>query len=264
MRVLGKILGLVGLMLLSPGMVVAGGALPVASDTPPPVQTMPAMALSAPMWPQMMSVPGVPPFYSMPQSGMAWPMLPRYPGPMVMPPPATWMPFVWVWVPVGAVTPAPAPVDYGPVADAPVIELPLPDTAANIVMALDGTADTPETVDADKSKAAEGAMAEAPQVDVSSITDSSSLPAAVVPAPITAPLAVPVNAVVVDYGPVTPTPVVDMLVLEKQLARASLRKSSPPVSKPTVSKSNKPDSTTASKPVKKRMCWNNGVVAPCR
>lgn len=265
MCVLGKTRGLVGLILLGPGMVIANGALPVAADTLPPVQAMPAMAASAPMWSQMMHVPGVPPFYSMPQSGMAWPMLPRYPAPMIMPPamPATWMPFVWVWVPVGTVTSAPATVDYGPVADTPVIELPLADTAANIVNALDGRAHAPATVDTDKRVTAGEAMAEAPLVDVQSTTDSSSsLPAAVMSAPVAAPLVIPVS--VVDYGPVAPTPVVDMLALEKQLARASLRKSSRPASKPAVTKSNKPDSTTASKPVKKRMCWNNGVVAPCR
>ncbi|MGK2952215.1 MAG: hypothetical protein ACSLEZ_07500 [Thiobacillus sp.] len=267
MCVFRKTRGLVGLMLLGPGMVVANGALPVASDTLPPVQTMPAMVASAPMWQQMMSVLGVPPFYSMPQSGMALPMLPQSPAPMIMSPamPATWMPFAWVWVPVGAVTPAPAAVDYGPVADTPVIELPLADTAANIMMAPDGMAHASATVDADKRVTAGEATAEAPLVDVHSITDSSSsLPAAVMPAPVADPLAVAVSAVVVDYGPVTPTPVVDMLALEKQLARASLRKSSQPASKSAVTKSNKPVSTTPSKPVKKRMCWNNGVVAPCR
>jgi hypothetical protein len=267
MCVLGKTRGLVGLMLLGPGMVVANGALPVAPDIPPPVQAMPATTFPAPMWPQMMPVPGAPPFYSMPQPGMAWPMLPPYPVPMIMPPamPATWTPFVWVWVPVGAVTPASTTVDYGPVADTPVIELPLADTAANIAMAPDGVAHAPVTVDVDTDKRVTvgAATAEAPLVDVQSTTGlASSLPAAVMPAPVAASLVVSVS--VVDYGPVAPTPVVDMLALEKRLAKTSLRKSSPPVSKPTVIKSNKPDSTAASKPDKKRMCWNNGVVAPCR
>lgn len=265
MCVLRKTRGLVGLILLGPGMVVANDAFPVAADTLPPIQAVPAMAASAPMWSQMMHVLGAPPFYSIPQSGMAWPMPPRYPAPMIMPAPAAWMPFVWVWVPVGAVAPALAAVDYGPVADTPVIELPLADTAANAVIAPDGMAHAPATVDTDKRVTAGEATSEVLPIDVQSTTDSSSsLPAAVMPVPVAASLVVPVSAVVVDYGPVTPTPVVDMLVLEKQLARASLRKSSRSALKPAVTKSNKPDSTTASKPVKKRMCWNNGVVAPCR
>jgi len=189
---------------------------------------------------------------------------------MIMPAPAAWMPFVWVWVPVGAVAPALAAVDYGPVADTPVIELSLADAAEDIAMASGGAAHAPATVEADTSAKAGGAT-----LDVSSWVESQSatsaddsLSAGDKPESGAVPAMAPMSAVAVDYGPVMPTPVVDMLVLEKQLAEASVRKparrTSRTVLKSAVAPLDKPDSTKTDKPVKKRMCWSKGVVAPCR
>jgi hypothetical protein len=62
----------------------------------------------------------------------------------------------------------------------------------------------------------------------------------------------------VDYGPVTDTPVVDMPVFEKQL-------SAPPVQSKKRSQSSALSAAkSAPAPKKNRMCWDNGIVAPCK
>lgn len=66
-----------------------------------------------------------------------------------------------------------------------------------------------------------------------------------------------------DYGPVTPTPVVDLLALQQPAAvrpRARHQRAAKPLRQPTAAAS----PAVADKPARKRMCWSNGVVAPCR
>jgi hypothetical protein len=270
MCALRKIRSLMGVMLLCPaGMVAANDIELLEPGTPVPAQAMPAMAPVAPMWPQMMPVPGVQPYYLAPPPGMAWPMPPQYPAPPVRPPAmfAPWMPFVWVWMPVPATAPMPAEVDYGPVADTPLIELPLDEMAASPT-ALAGTVVSPVAIETDIPVAAGEAVANNSLVESKPATAAEgALPAGIVPGPAAAGRA-PVRTTVVDYGPVMPTPVVDMLTLQKRFTKASLRNraqgSSRAVSKSTVAPPDKPNPGKAGKPAKKRMCWNKGVVAPCR
>lgn len=150
-----------------------------------------------------------------------------------MPAALTWIPVVLVPMPL--VAPAAVPVaetvDYGPVSETPVVELPLPQ---------EGEAEPPQPgalFAPDRTSAAEDLLA---------------------PAPAAAPSAW--RAPEVDYGPATPAPVVDMLALEKQLFEPAA-----PASKPV--RQGKPKPEAAVKPAsgqKKRMCWENGVVAPCK
>ena len=253
-----------GAVLLSPCLVMADGGEPAAPKMPPPAPMAPAMSppmvWQAPMWVQMVPVSGNQPYYPMPQPGMGWPVLPHYAAPMFIPPvtSAPWPPFMWVIVPVQAMSHSPAGIDYGPVADTPVIELPPPDEAP-AAPTPEGSMSAPTAVEMDRPVSGQGRM-----TDPSSNMNEPSVVGATEPA--AAPAAVSAVALMVDYGPVTPTPVVDLLALQKQTAVESVPKpsTSNPARKASATPSSKPRSTATTKPVKKRMCWTNGVVAPCR
>ena len=113
-----------------------------------------------------------------------------------------------------------------------------------------------------------GLAATAPAMALSSpaATDSPSN-AVDVPLPVVPPGLAPV-----DYGPVMPTPVVDLMALQQQAAASqprSLTQGAPksartPTQKSAVTTASPASSTASAKPVKKRLCWTKGVVAPCR
>lgn len=62
----------------------------------------------------------------------------------------------------------------------------------------------------------------------------------------------------VDYGPVTDAPVVDLLAVEKKLFAPAVQ----------TKKQTRSSAAAAAKPApapkKARMCWKNGIVAPCK
>lgn len=156
--------------------------------------------------------------------------IPAYPQPQTTLPPGE-----GPWVPLQALQPAPQPpvVDYGPVADTPVVELPGP----ILEQVNEITRETPPaSVAAEKT----GLIA------VASLPDAAPEP---------------------DYGPIAPTPVVDLLALTAQSAAsepAPPSVKSPAIKKPAVKRKAVREAPVAVTPPKKRMCWNNGVVAPCR
>ncbi len=239
------------------------------------------------MWPPMMPVARPMVYYWAPPPGMMWPVLPQYPAPMAMPP------VVWVMVPVPATSLTPAMVDYGPVADTPVVELPLIDAAPEQIVREDAVSPVPavdygpvtptpvvelDQADSDTAQAmtedaalaaalaqegkADGEPAEALS-GVESATLNGQPPA--VGEPVAPVASVPVNVAPVDYGPVAPAPVVDLLALESQASkpRDASRPPSKPARKSGTSASPKPVTKTKSEP-SKRLCWTKGVVAPCR
>jgi hypothetical protein len=171
------------------------------------------------MFPMMWPMPYALPLHPAMAGGMLVPV-PIY-GVPGMPVPPTWIPVFTMPVPPAApvALPAEAGVDYGPVSDTPVVELPP--------------------------------------------SEDASAPPAVEPGAALVPAAGPVDppwtAPAVDYGPVTATPVVDLLTLEAPPAAP------PPVSKSTRSGAKaKTPAKGAAAPRKNRMCWENGVVAPCK
>lgn len=243
----------IAVLLLGPGWVIAAGAGTAAPNEPSNTpQVTPAMqqdlAQSAAMWLRMMPVARPQVYYWAPPPGMMWPLLP-----MAMPP------VVWVMVPV----PSPAQVDYGPVADTPVVELPLPETAAQIM--IDDAALAAAL--AQEGNAGIGAATVTPGAALPSIPGMDNQPAtggndaSALAAPATA------DVMAVDYGPVTPTPVVDLLALQTQAAGSG----APVSSRATVKTGHKSGTPTSPKIVPKaksvpakRLCWSKGVVAPCR
>lgn len=342
MCVLRKMRAVAGILLLSPGLGMAddSGAV-MAGPQAAPVQQV---AESQQAIPLMMPMGGAPAYSWVPPPGMMWPMPPQYLAPMTMPsaPPVTWMPFVWVLVPVPADMPGAADMSNDPVANTPVAKLPplnaapapTPTEIAAPVMRLDeakvnaspikdatGAAlplaatlsaaglsepvSVPVVTPADEKSVVHGSVTPTPVV-TPPLLDSVpvTLPAEAVmpdgaaeavkasPAQATgvageavpptglgaspevesatvlsasAPTMSPVNKVVVDYGPVAATPVVDLLTLMQSSsppARAPARRKA--VRKPSASIPFKPRPTATSKPVKQRMCWTRGVVAPCR
>ncbi len=274
-------------LLLAPSLVIANGTEPAAPD----VQSLPALAVPAapqaatpqvPLWPQRVPVAGPQGAYWMPAPGMAWPVAPRYPSPIALPYPGypVWSPFMWVLVPIAALTPASAPasaeVDYGPVAETPVVELPLLGATPEPTSApLPALAPTPAVSEAatltpvmrDAAKPVDDSAAAAParELSVSAGTERSS-PTADEPT-----AAVPMTQRVVDYGPVTPTPVVDLLALEKPAAaprpkkpRVAPKPLQPASNAPATAAPASPPVPTPAPPARKRLCWSKGVVAPCR
>jgi len=118
-------------------------------------------------------------------------------------------------------------------------------------------------------------VAEGPRAADAAVTDLSPAaakadlsPAVVTPEPVAALAAAPVSVKLVDYGPVAPTPVVDLLALQQQATRAGFRKSTRSTSRPAQKSAagTQPEARPAAvaQPVKKRLCWTKGVVAPCR
>lgn len=187
---------------------------------------------------------------------------------------------MWVLVPIAALTPASAPasaeVDYGPVAETPVVELPLLGATPEPTSApLPALAPTPAVSEAatltpvmrDAAKPVDDSAAAAParELPVSAGTERSS-PTADEPT-----AAVPMTQTVVDYGPVTPTPVVDLLALEKPAAaprpkkpRVAPKPLQPASNAPATAAPASPPVPTPAPPARKRLCWSKGVVAPCR
>jgi hypothetical protein len=263
MWALRKMRTFMGVVLFGPGLVIADGGEPAAPNTQPPAQMAPAvsppMASPAPMWVQMVPVPGNQPYYLMPQSGMMRSVLPQYPAPIAIPPaaPVTWPPFMWVLVPVQAMAPVPAGINYGPVADAPVVELPPPDEVPAATTP-EGAMPVPTVVEMDRPATEGKATTDTPVMNALPAPDAKESAAA--------PAVASEGALMVDYGPVAPTPVVDLLALQQQTAAESVSRPSTPQSarKSTASSSPKPRSAATARPAKKRMCWTNGVVAPCR
>lgn len=227
----------------------------------------------APAWLRMAPVPGAY-YYWVPQTGMAWPVpvMPQYAVPM--PPPATgaWAPFVWLLVPSPAMATVPATVDYGPVADTPVVELPLSDETPAAAIPEKAT-QAPATMDADRTARVPGPgeAVHAP-VSVEAMTRASVADTAIqaAAAPESTPLpAAPVarSAVAVNYGPVAPTPVVRLPVPGKRAAATRSRNTSRVKSRAAgkaAAAAPKPLPVSVAAPTRKRLCWSNGVVAPCR
>lgn len=244
-------------LLLGPSLVAAADVENAASSEQPiPGQVTsemkPDMAPPVLMWPPMMPVARPMVYYWAPPPGMMWPVLPQYPAPMAMPS------VVWVMVPVPSTSLTPAIVDYGPVADTPVVELPRTDLDTAQAMAEDAALAAAlaqeDKVDAGPAEVASG---------VESATLNGQSPAAGEPA--VPNVAVPVNEAPVDYGPIAPTPVVDLLGLESQASKTpdASRPPSKPARKSGRPASPKPVAKTKSEP-SKRLCWTKGVVAPCR
>ena len=262
-------------LLLGPGLAIANGTAPVVPDPPSGLGAAPATppgnVSPAPVW--LHRVPAAWPqaVYWVPAPGMMWPMAPAYPAPIPMPyPSAGWRPFVMMWVPVTAQAPASvtAGVGYGPVADAPVVELPLP---ASTPESASAPVPTPAPAGAMRSPAITepGKPDEGPAAAVSVL----ELPASAETGGLSLAADAQASAMpAVDYGPVAPTPVVDLLALEQQAAVPRPRNMTRVAPKP-LQKSVRQSPVTAApasalqpaaKPVKKRLCWNKGVVAPCR
>ena len=269
-------------LLLSSGLVVANDTKSVAPDAQPmPAQAAPAaspvVAPQSPVWLQMVPVVGPGGMYWIPVPAVRWPAAPQYPAPIPLPYPAYagGQPNVWMPVPMPAQAPAALPgsaeVDYGPVADTPVVELSAFDAtsdSAPVPAAAEpaGAALTPALPESAKPVAGSTAETITPELPASAGMGQPSAPAeaqaSVVPASLTA----------VDYGPVAPTPVVDLLAAERQAVAPRPRKKAQVAPKPLQPASNAPAASapasppvpTPAQPAKKRLCWNKGVVAPCR
>lgn len=247
MNALGKVRAVIGMVLLGPGLVVASGTEAIVPSAPVASAVGQAGMQQPMMWMQMMPAAGMQMPYWTPPPGMVWP----YPAPMTMPaaPYPAWRPVMMLWVPVTVPATPASGVDYGPVADTPVVYLSQPDEAT-------GPASTSAVPEAEAAAPADSTSdkTEAPE-------PKSSLPAL--------PLAEATQpAAVVDYGPIAPTPVVDIEVLQQpsvadQPAQTTTAKPKSTRKKAT-SATKKLRSGATAKPVKKRMCWSGGVVAPCR
>jgi hypothetical protein len=193
------------------------------------------------MLPAMPPTPYYLPYYPGTAGRFLMPV-PTMPG---MPAPMAWVPVILVPMPSAQGLPAAGGggVDYGPVADTPVVELPMPEEEPSPPPAEPGASAGPESP---------AAAANEPVA-----TPVSGEPVVADPAA-DALAAPPWSAPAVDYGPVTETPVVDLVTLEKQLSAAPMQNR----------KSGKQSSLSAAKPAaapkKSRMCWDNGIVAPCR
>jgi hypothetical protein len=239
-------------LLLGPGLGIAAGSEAAAPDEQPiPAQVAPAMK-PAVMSPQMMPIAKPMVYYWAPPPRMIWPVVPQYPAPMAMPT------VFWVMVPVPALTPA--PVDYGPVADTPVVELPQLDATISQTMIEDAAlaAALAQEGNADVGAAAVPSGAELPGMNGQPPATGEE---SVLASPATT------EVIPVDYGPVTPTPVVDLLALQAQATGSGI----PTASRAAVKTGRKSGTPAAPKPVpksksapSKRMCWSKGVVAPCR
>lgn len=238
MRALGKTL--LGALLLCPGLTIGGDGPTQTEARSAPAWVAPVPPQLAAIWQHVINAAAALPRFPAPQPGLVWPPSLQFPAPVAIQPaaPAMW-PLVWVLVPTA---PAPVEVDYGPVAHPPVTELPAPDPMS--------AAATPG-----KSGVAEVVAQEA----------LAATPPTVLAEPVIAPMALSEREAAVDYGPVTPTPVVNLLTPQPQ-AVARPRKPAPAAPKPVpkpAAKSPKASSKSVSKPIR-RLCWTNGVVAPCR
>jgi hypothetical protein len=253
-------LGRAAFLIPALALAVGASAQPLPAQWPAAIPAVPWQAV--PLWPQAMPPMAPPVTYPMPFGVVGWPA----PVPMPMAPgPASggWLPVVLVWMPVQAL--APSGVDYGPVADTPVVELPAPDDA---VASEAPPASSPEPVPAPAGEAGGGHPPAAPDrgdtgspaAAVASTAVASGAGAARPAAPPGEPLqaasagglAAPaaVTKPGVDYGPIAPTPVVHLVKPRK-----------PAATRPAGAK---PAAASPAPPPKRRLCWTNGVVAPCR
>lgn len=209
---------------------VANGSEPDPAQAPAQAAVAPGVPMT-PVWVQLPAAGSYPYYLMTPQP------VPPLPLPQMTLPPG-WGPFVMVWVPVQALQawPVPPVVDYGPVMDTPVVVLPEPGSA-------------PVSDEAAESQPAATLPAQA------------AVPATG-PAP-SAPAEVPLSEI--DYGPIAPTPVVELPDFSAPPAVVAPAKPAAKARKKPVSKK-KPvqKAPAAAAPAKKRMCWTNGVVEPCR
>ena len=157
-----------------------------------------------------------------------------------MPPVLGWVPVMLVPTPAlaGVSLPQGRSVDYGPVSETPVIELPAPDE-----------------VDPQTSGESGGTIVPGSEKDMSAVTVA---PSEAVSSDVSALVDSPWKEPTVDYGPVIDTPVVDLLALEKKLSAPAVP------SKKRTGSSAPPPAKQAPAPKKARMCWKNGIVAPCK
>jgi hypothetical protein len=263
MRAFDVLRGFIVAFLLGPGLVVAAGSeTAVPNEQPMPAQDVPAIqpdrVPSPAMWLPMMAVARPPLYYWTPPAGMMWPALPQFPARMAMPP------VVWVLMPVPATLLTPAQVDYGPVSDTPVVELPVVDPA--IAQTTLEDAALAATVTQAGNREAGPAVSSGVEAASPAATNSQT-PATRADEPVAPPAAPSVSAMPVDYGPVAPTPVIELPVLQTHDAGSDTPEPSQvapkPVRKTGTSGSPKAIPTAKSAPAK-RMCWSKGVVAPCR
>lgn len=247
-----------------PGTPGSGSPAAAATPAPPAAVNAPRMP-SYPVWPG-----GAYPVMRLPLQPMPY-FVPYYPGraggffmpapmPMMMP----GMPAPRTWVPVIMIPAAVAPgvtgptLDYGPVADTPVVELPLPEALGTEPQ---GEPEPSSTKSEPKGESGASVGPEAPPV--AAIQPVMAQPAAETAGVDSAAALAASEAVAwpepkVDYGPVAATPVVDLLALEKQLSDPPIRASTRTRSRAT------PTASAAPVAKKKRICWENGIVAPCR
>jgi hypothetical protein len=157
-----------------------------------------------------------------------------------MPPVLSWVPVMLVPAPAftGVSLPQGRSVDYGPLSEAPVIELP-----------------APEEVDPQPSGESGATIVPGSEKDMSA---TSVAPSEAVSGEVSVLADAPWTEPTVDYGPVTDTPVVDLLALEKKLLLPAVR------TKERVGSSAPPPAKPVPAPKKARMCWKNGIVAPCK
>jgi len=174
-----------------------------------------------------------------------------------MPAPRTWVPVIVIPAAVAPGMTGPT-VDYGPVADTPVVELPLPEAPGTEPQ---GEPEPSSTTSEPKSES--GASVNREPQPVAAIQPVMAQPPAEA-VQVDSAVALPASEAVawpepkVDYGPVAATPVVDLAALEKQL-------SDPPIRTTTRTRSRAtPTASAAPVAKKKRICWENGIVAPCR
>lgn len=241
----------------------ANGTEPDTAKPVAPATVPPGVAMS-PVWVQL-PMAGTYPYVMVP------PSLPAYPLPQMTLPPG-WGPFVMVWVPVQALQsqPNPAVVDYGPVAETPVVELPEPVPTETVAPAQEAVL-APEPVAAPPAPVSPPAVSEQVAAEPAPAPEPVPDPAlAGKPDAVAVPLAEAVPEI--DYGPVAPTPVVDLLALTappavSEALPAPAQKTAVPApvtKKPVLRKKAVRKAPASVAPAKKRMCWNNGVVAPCR
>ena len=273
-------------------------AMPVA-NTQIAAESAPVAVPSMQAWPQMMSYPGMQNYYWAPPPGMMWPMPQAYPAPMVMPsmPPVTWMPFVWVMVPQ-----APAGgvngVTSGPVAETPVVQLPVASPVAQAqTISAPANSDPLHATPPDQNRLVEYGPAAPATLPVPAVVmpqvsapdagtpkpDQSEVPmrateavATLASQPVEQQAQVPilaepiaivpeVGAPTLYYGPVAATPVVDLWALMAPgPAKVEVPAVSSMVNTRKAPRLSKPRAAVPSQPVKQRMCWTQGVVAPCK
>lgn len=234
----------------------AVAAIPPGASAPPAAASTPPVP---PSWIQTAAAMQVPVYYMMVPPGMMWPSYPPFPayGMILRPAYVPWFPF-----PLTPPQPTadPAVAEYGPVAETPVVELPPPEAVA--------APDPQEPPPRAPADAGTGASAAVPVIGrTPSAEEGGPLGATQSTAPV-ADAAPPGAAPSVDYGPVAATPVVDLIALERQPQIAPSPDAAAPktprkrVHAPAAAPQAAP--RQPAQPPKRRLCWTNGVVAPCR